>query len=1061
MSIFGSAGKFVEDTVSGASDAISSGVGSITNSVDQIVDSGGDFFRAVGRGDLSGAGNDLLSMGWETTNLMLGGAPNLAADAVKRALMPDIPPPEYSDRKVMARSASMPRRIVYGTCRVGGVVRYIESTGDDAQTMHVILIFAAHSCVDIERVYFNDELAFIGTAAQGKYAGKAAMIYETGKQSGANDSIVASTPSGWTSEHKLLGQTYAYFKLDYDNDVYQGLPNIDAVVKGNDTIYDPRTGASGYSDNQALIVRDWLTKDYGYNEQNINEASFIKGADICDEQMAAAIGTEKRYTCNGTLSITDKPSSGLETINGAGASGCAYYQGELYYIAGAYESPESVAYTERDFFGGIQIVPMISAADRLNYITGNFIDPMNNYEQNDFVPVVVDQYIVEDKQELKTDAKFPFANTQTKARRLAKLYMEQSRYGTTLSGKMSFRALSKKYGDRIKVSIERLGWTDRVFRIVSAELGIDGVDVVLQEDSSLVWSWEAGDALVVDAPPALNIPDGSYVTTPTGITATESLYIANDKTTVRSRITLTWDGSTTARNYEVESRFEAGQFLTVSDYLSAPTVTIDDAQVGDWTFRVCAINNLGFKSEWANYDFASLGKTAPPDDVFGFEGDVNPFNIEFKWNPVADIDLQGYELRLGSDWKSGTVIQSIKATRWQWELRPTGQEKVWIKALDTSGNYSANATPVEFEIDTPSMVTPLTAQVIDNNVLLRWYQPNASFSIDYYEIRRGDTIENSESRSSVKGTFSTQFEELAGDFRYWVRAVDVNGNTGPWADVLAQVNAPPDYSLLADQYLEFREYISLDSTTVTLDSTTIKLDTNDIQVGTTTNLFARRNPKGSPSPFSLVGPVSLTETVAQHFDALSGTTVNDKQAGNGFPYFAQPTLASGSHVQTIDYGGLVGTTRISLTPDVEILDGSPTVEYKIAWSDDNVTFEEVTGVEVVARDFRYVRITINVAATAQNDLLSINSVNVKLNVKTRTDQGKGTSLSTDSGGTFVPFNVPFVDVISITPSVNTNQDYTIVYDFIDAPNPAGFSVLLYNAAGNRVSGDFSWSARGV
>jgi hypothetical protein len=66
-----------------------------------------------------------------------------------------------------------------------------------------------------------------------------------------------------------------------------------------------------------------------------------------------------------------------------------------------------------------------------------------------------------------------------------------------------------------------------------------------------------------------------------------------------------------------------------------------------------------------------------------------------------------------------------------------------------------------------------------------------------------------------------------------------------------------------------------------------------------------------------------------------------------------------------------------------------------------------------------------------------------------------------AGGTPVAFGINFVDVesISVTPSGTVAQ--IAIYDFVDAPNPARFKVLLFDTSGNRVSGSFSWSARGV
>ena len=51
------------------------------------------------------------------------------------------------------------------------------------------------------------------------------------------------------------------------------------------------------------------------------------------------------------------------------------------------------------------------------------------------------------------------------------------------------------------------------------------------------------------------------------------------------------------------------------------------------------------------------------------------------------------------------------------------------------------------------------------------------------------------------------------------------------------------------------------------------------------------------------------------------------------------------------------------------------------------------------------------------------------------------------------------EAINVTPSGTTAR--IAIYDFVDAPNPTSFKVLLFDTSGNRVSGDFSWQARGT
>ena len=93
--------------------------------------------------------------------------------------------------------------------------------------------------------------------------------------------------------------------------------------------------------------------------------------------------------------------------------------------------------------------------------------------------------------------------------------------------------------------------------------------------------------------------------------------------------------------------------------------------------------------------------------------------------------------------------------------------------------------------------------------------------------------------------------------------------------------------------------------------------------------------------------------------------------------------------------------------------------------------------------------------------MQITALNVRLDSKLRNDSGNGTANSSDSGGTVVTLNIAFVDVDSISVTPLATSSVTAVYDFVDVPYPTSFKVLLFNSSGARVSGAFSWSARGV
>lgn len=176
-----------------------------------------------------------------------------------------------------------------------------------------------------------------------------------------------------------------------------------------------------------------------------------------------------------------------------------------------------------------------------------------------------------------------------------------------------------------------------------------------------------------------------------------------------------------------------------------------------------------------------------------------------------------------------------------------------------------------------------------------------------------------------------------------------------------------------------------------------------------------------------------------------------------------PSQASGQYVEEIDYGAVLASSKISTVLTTNTIAGStsttPTLAYKKLSGDPWTTYAGVGS--VFATDFRYFRAQWDFASTGGDDLLQITGLNVKLDSKLKNDSGTGTANAADSGGTAVSFGVAFVDIDSISVTPLATSSVVAVYDFVDSPNPTSFKVLLFNSSGTRISGAFSWSARGV
>jgi len=111
--------------------------------------------------------------------------------------------------------------------------------------------------------------------------------------------------------------------------------------------------------------------------------------------------------------------------------------------------------------------------------------------------------------------------------------------------------------------------------------------------------------------------------------------------------------------------------------------------------KVTSLDSLNEESSLASApesEITVVGKSAPPSDVPSFLVNRNRDMLYFGWTPISDVDVWGYELRRGLDWESAEFISLQQGTHYLTKdvKRGIGQ-RYWIKAIDTSGNYSVNA----------------------------------------------------------------------------------------------------------------------------------------------------------------------------------------------------------------------------------------------------------------------------------------------------------------------------------------------------------------------------------
>lgn len=515
-------------------------------------------------------------------------------------------------------------------------------------------------------------------------------------------------------------------------------------------------------------------------------------------------------------------------------------------------------------------------------------------------------------------------------------------------------------------------------------------------------------------------PPGNAVVTITGAAAPVITASAGGTTA-----TLTWTavaGTLPTDSYEIR---QGATFATatVLANITGTSYTLRATWAGSQTFWVVA-KDVNGNPGTAGSVAVTINVAAAPALTSSFSGQ----NVVFTWAAVqGTLDTDRYLLKRGATWASAATVATIYSTAYTLKADWGGIQKFWLAAVDVNG---AEGSPNSLDVTVSAPTAPtMTQQVIDNNVLLRWNDVTQTLPITSYELRRGATWAGGTVIGTKQGGFTTVFETASGTYVYWLAGIDSAGNYGTPGSVSAVVNQPPDYVLQFSQ--------------------------NSTWAGTETNIL-------TDSVLGQIVNVNTAETWQSHFTSRGYTSPQD-QVSAGFTYFLMPSTTTAAYQEDFDYGTVLAGTKVTATLTSSAIAGSttitPTISVRQLVTDPWTSYPGLS--EVFVTQFRYFRVRYDFTSAGGDDLMLLTGLNVRLDAKLRNDAGSGTASSGDVGGTTVTFTVQFVDIQSISVTPLSTSGVIAVYDFVDAPNPTSFKVLLFNTSGTRVSGPFSWSARGV
>lgn len=339
-----------------------------------------------------------------------------------------------------------------------------------------------------------------------------------------------------------------------------------------------------------------------------------------------------------------------------------------------------------------------------------------------------------------------------------------------------------------------------------------------------------------------------------------------------------------------------------------------------------------------------------------------------------------------------------------------GNRLFTIKTLDLITNSSSGfSKPIEKQI--PNAVTNFRVQVIDNNVLLYWKNPaRTSLPIAHALIKRSSvtgTWETAEVVGTKSGEFTSFSELVAGEYVYYVAAVDTDNRESAYVLEGVRVAQPPDFVFYGEHISSFESKNNVTSTYVN----SAKYDSE------------------------LLIPVNRVETYEEHFTTPNPDWASpSEQVSAGYPYYIQPGLATGSYTEEIDFGNIIGSSQLNLTVVGSDLVGNCTrVVQMYTKANPEDTYQLNTG---FATNFRFVKIEVSVTQNSAGSVHVISSIYLKLSSKQITEANSLTVVNSQ----IVNFEKEFIDVSSVNISAGGTTAITTAYDLKDTVRYCQYTV---------------------
>ncbi len=661
-----------------------------------------------------------------------------------RSMKPDVPDFGTNDFEETERGILLNKQsnnacvpVVYGERLVGGTRVFIETSGTDNTYLYVALVLSEGEVNSIEQIRVDDKVVtFDGALTHGTVREVASSDSNFYKDStshiqiqafmGTDDQVASSvlTPlSSWGSNHRLRGICYLALRFKWNQDVFGGIPTVQAKVKGKKIVTlasNLSEQTASFSTNPAFCLLDYLRNERygkGIATSSLDLQSFYDASQVCVTQVTPFSGGSdiNLFDCNAVVDTSKKVIDNVRDI-------IKGMRGYLPYVQGKYKlviettGTASVSLTEDDIIGGYALASPTKNS-KFNRVIVSFINPDRNFQVDEIqFPPIDDSGLASADQHatmktadggflLEHRADFRTITSPYQAEEMAEIILRRSRESLGLSINCGFKAYELHIGDIVNVTLSSLGFSSKAFRVLSMTFREDyTIDLNLVEYQASHYTFATKGQ--VSSTPSTTLPNPFSIQAPASLTLTDELIEYADGV-VLTRLNILVGASTDqfVQYYQVEAKKSTeSDFKIISSGTQLNHEFINVVDDITYDVRVKAINSFGVSSSYTSASRKIIGATDIPSDVDDLSVSMVGSNqMELSWTPVDDLDISWYEVRFqdvtsGATWNESTPIAKVVRRKSNSLVVNAQVGSYCIKAVDKLGNSSAEASIVSTNI---------------------------------------------------------------------------------------------------------------------------------------------------------------------------------------------------------------------------------------------------------------------------------------------------------------------------------------------------------------------------